>query len=91
MEQKTALSEDLGNLKFKSMLRTFEKITKDDPAPEKVKDQLDALKSAAAKSSDLTVRQSEAIADRCRYYMAGEYGHTKRPEHMEQAKPTKEK
>lgn len=88
MEQKTALSEDMGNLKFSAMLRTFERIIKGNPEPEKVKEQLDALKATATKSSDLTIRQAEAITDRCKYYMAGEYGNTKRPEHYEQGKPS---
>jgi hypothetical protein len=88
MEQKSVLNEDIGNLKFKGMLREFERIIKGDPAPEEVEEQLSALKATAAKSADLTARQVEAIADRCKYYMAGEYGNTKRPEHYEQGKPS---
>ena len=91
MEPKSALNEDIGNLKFKGMLREFERIIKGEPAPEEAEEQLSELKATAARSSDLTARQVEAIADRCRYYMAGEYGNTKRPEHFDQAKPTKDK
>jgi hypothetical protein len=91
MEQKTALQEDIGNLKFKGMLREFERIIKGNPKPEAVEDELSALKENAARSADLTSRQAEAIADRCRYYLTGEYGNTKRPEHFEQSKPSKDK
>lgn len=89
MEQKSSLQEDIGNLKFKGMLREFERIIKGDPKPEDVEDQLSALKATAARSTDLTARQVEAVADRCKYYMAGEYGNTKKPEHFEHAKPEK--
>ena len=40
MEQKSVLNEDIGNLKFKGMLREFERIIKGDPAPEEVEEQL---------------------------------------------------
>jgi hypothetical protein len=89
MEQKTALSEDLGNHYFKKLLREFEAIIKDNPTPEKVKDKLKELAENAINSHNLTSRQTEAITDACKYYMAGEYGNTKRPEHFEQAKPSK--
>lgn len=90
MEQKSAISEDMGNLKFKSMLRTFEKIIDGTPPPEKVKGTLKSLKEAATKSGELAVRQAEAIGARCDNYMAGCYGNTKKPEHYAQAAtPTK--
>jgi hypothetical protein len=89
MEQKTALSEDLGNLHFKKLLREFEAIIKDNPTPEKVKDKLKELSENAINSHNLTSRQTEAITDRCKYYMAGEYGNTKKPEHYDHPKPEK--
>lgn len=82
MEQKSALMEDAGNMKWQQLLRIFKKITDGDPLPEKVKDQLDNLKTQAKNSHDLSVRQVEGISDRCNNYMNKEYGNTKRPEHL---------
>lgn len=80
---------DPGNAKFRILLRGFEQIIKGDPKPEDVKEILEELKTKAKTASDLTGRQIEAIVDRCNNYMAGDYGKTKRPEHFEQAKPSK--
>ena len=75
------VTDEIINAKWQSMLRVFKTLIKDDPKPEKIKDQLEELK-AAARSSIMTQRQIEGIVDRCDNYMKGEYGSTKTEENL---------
>lgn len=77
---------DTGNSKFWKLLRAFEQIIKDSPTIEKAAPLLTALKNSVKNAADLTFRQVEAIAERCDYFMKGEYGNTKKAEHFEHQK-----
>ncbi len=60
--------------KWQQMLKAFKIIIAGDPAPEKVKDKLLALKEAATNATVLTARQREGIHGRCDNYIAGTFG-----------------
>lgn len=71
------VNDDACIAQWRAMLKIFKDTIKDDPKPESVKDQLQALKEAAANCKDLTFHQISAIHARCDNYMNGEYGNTK--------------
>lgn len=73
------------NANFDRLLREFNKLWEDSP---KDFDKFNALKEKA-KLTPLTPRQTEAIVDRCKNVVAGQYGNSKKPENYEQAKPQK--
>lgn len=62
------------NNEWSSMLNIFKALIDKNPAPEKIKDDLLALKEAAKNSVKLTPRQREGINDRCQNYLNGTYG-----------------
>lgn len=68
---------------FTVLLRAFNKLVADSPEAEKIKPELLKLKQAAENHPDLNMRQKEAITDRVKYYLNGEYGKTKNPEIMQ--------
>lgn len=74
MEQtKRNLTDEEVNEKFRTMLRAFNSLIKDQPAASKVKEELQKMQSEAMKSN-LTSRQISAIYERCANYLNGSYG-----------------
>lgn len=68
--------------KWKTLLKVFHDIIESEPTAEKVSEELKSLKEMAIKSTELTVRQIDAIVARCDDYMNGNYGNTKNKEHL---------
>jgi len=62
------------NRKFKTMLRAFESIIHDKPAPETVKQDLLDLSETCRETGILNARQVDAIHCRCMNYIDGSYG-----------------
>lgn len=79
------INDDACIAEWRAMLKIFHETIKGDPAPEKVKNELAALKEAAKVAKNLTFHQVTAIQARCDNYMNGEYGNTKTAEHISQA------
>lgn len=60
------------NAKFDQLLKEFNKLIENAPKPKDIEVKLSSI-SEKAKNSNLTPRQVDAIADRCRYYLNGQY------------------
>ena len=63
--------------KFQLMLKEFNDLVEGMPPVEKIKDKLIDLRTRASNTKEFTIRQVDAIADRVRYYLNGDYGNTK--------------
>lgn len=74
---------------FTLLLRGFHKLVEDMPPVDKVQPELLKLKQAATNSAELTVRQREAVIDRCNNYINGDYGKTKTAENLGHEKQEK--
>lgn len=59
---------------FQILLNGFHETIKDYPEIEKVKKELEELKSAATLDNELTYHQKDAIRERCNNYLKGQYG-----------------
>ena len=62
---------------FSFMLLEFNELVAEMPTISKVKDKLLALKKDAEINHELNGRQREAITERIKFYLSGEYGNTK--------------
>lgn len=82
-------SQPLAQDEFTLLLKAFNSIVNNLPPFEKVKKELLKIKEQANRSSELNYRQKDAIVIRCDNYVNGNYGNTKRPEHLEQSKTNK--
>lgn len=74
---KKDITDQMCIAKWRELINEFKALIEKNPPPEKIKDQLAALKTKATHSIELTPRQVEGIVDRCNYYLKGEYGNTK--------------
>lgn len=59
---------------FQDFLSKFYSLISDNPAPKKVKDDLDKLKDDVKRNSELSYWQVDAILKRCSNYLLGRYG-----------------
>jgi len=71
---------DASNKEFGAMLVEFQGIVK--LGGDKGKTKVPALIEKARRSVQMTFRQMDAIIARCKYFLSGEYGHSKRAEHF---------
>lgn len=76
MAQKLEITDEMINAKWRSMLKVFKTLITEWPKPEKIKKELEDLKTAAI-NSILTPRQTQGIIARCDNYINGTYGNTK--------------
>lgn len=60
------------NAKFDQLLKEFNELIENAPKPKDIEQKLKYI-SEKAKNSNLTPRQVDAIVDRCRYYLNGQY------------------
>jgi hypothetical protein len=65
------------NGKWAELLGEFQLIIKDEPKPEKIREQLLALIEKAKLDNTLSFRQVDGIRDRVNNYLNGDYGKTK--------------
>lgn len=74
---------------FTELLARFNKLVENAPSVNKIKKELDELRTIASTRGEFTVRQTEAIISRINHYEAGTYGNTKKEEHFGHSKPEK--
>jgi len=69
---------------WRERIGIFNNIVKENPKPETIRKELEALKVSAKINPHLTMRQIEGITARCDNYLNGTYGNTKTDENMNQ-------
>lgn len=76
------MTTDLRSSEFQLMTKIFNKLIELNPSAESIKKELLDLKSEAEKSSELNIRQKDAIIAKCDNYLNGNYGNTKTKENL---------
>lgn len=78
------------NTAFDKLLKDFQEI-ESAPVTEKSKKSAMDIMAKAETNAELNFRQKTAIVDRCKNYIASQYGNTKTAEHLSQGKPSSAK